>query len=185
MVQPDPGIKKVTLKQKDLAAMYTQGGESLNQYFVRYRIVNEASTQTSAWSQIYSVNGTSVGATAFGVEGYNIISDGTTITATWKLPQEVVSTPFDVYVRWHESNTKPTSSAGWTPWQYVSETTSSTVSMLNPKPESPSETAPYKWCQIYVQRVTFPKIVSEPAKLFETSYFTTRSTTNSGIVTNQ
>lgn len=177
MVQPDPNIKKVTLRQKDIGAMYTNQDDEQNpvdKYFVRYRVVSEDGTKNSRWSQIYSVDGSNVIAGGT-IIGYTVLSNAQTVSVSWKLDSAVFGTPFDVYVRWNESATKPTEEdAGWSNWSFITETTSSSASInvLNNK----------KWVQVYVQRQTFPKVRTPIASLFTSSIYSTRSTTDSGLV---
>lgn len=174
MAKPDPGIKKVTLKQKDIGAMYTNPDESLDKYYLRYRIVSEDGTQTSRWSQTYSVDGNSAVTVGY-VSGYTVLSNGSTISVNWKLESGVFGTPFDAYVRWSDYATRPDeNTAGWTDWAFVSEVTSSSFSVNVPTGK--------KWVEVYVQRQTFPKVRTDAAKLFQSSIYSTRSTTDSGLV---
>jgi hypothetical protein len=177
MAQPDPGIRKVTLRQKDIGAMYTNQDDEMNpvdKYFLRYRIVSEDGTKTSRWSQIYSVDGSNV-VDSGTLIGYTVLSNATVISVSWKLDSKVFGTPFDVYVRWNESSTKPTEEdAGWSAWEFASETTSSSASVNTPSNK--------RWVQVYVQRQTFPKIRTAVASLFTSSVYSTRSTTDSGLV---
>lgn len=174
MATPDPNIRKVTLRQKDIGAMYTNPDLALDKYYLRYRIVSEDGTQQSRWSQIYAVDGSSAVTNGY-VSGYTVLSNGTTITVSWKLEAGVFGTPFDAYVRWNNDPTRPdTNDLSWSDWEFISEVTSSSFA-VNIEPGA-------KWVQIYIQRQTFPKVRSDAAKLFESTVYTTRSTTDSGLV---
>lgn len=177
MAQPDPNIKKVTLRQKDIGAMYTNQDNQqhpVDKYFLRYRIVSEDGSKNSRWSQIYSVDGNNV-VDSGTLIGYTVLSNGTVISVNWKLDSKVFGTPFDVYVRWNESATRPDENdLGWSAWEFISETTSSSTSINTPTGK--------KWVQVYVQRQTFPKVRTTVASLFTSSISSTRSTTDSGLV---
>lgn len=174
MAKPDPGIKKVTLRQKDIGAMYTNPDESLDKYYLRYRIISEDGTQFSRWSQTYGIDGNSVLSGGL-VSGYTLLSDATTITVSWQIDDGVFGTPFDAYVRWSEDATKQNAEdMTWSAWTFASETTSSTFSTNIPSGK--------KWVQVYVQRQTFPKVRTNAAKIFESTVYSTRSTTDSGLV---
>lgn len=174
--KPDSGIKKVTLTQNDIGAMYTES-QTVNKYFVRYRIVSDDGALTSKWSQIHSIDaGTVVGPT-FG-EGYTVVSDGNSMTVSWKLDNNVYGSSFDAYARWNEKATRPLDGdAGWSSWGLVAETSLSSFS---------AKVATGKvWVQFYLQRRTFPQTKTEAAKIFQTAIYPTRSTTDGGPLAQQ
>jgi hypothetical protein len=174
MAKVDPGTKKVTLKQKDIGSMYTNPDESLDKYYLRYRIISEDGTQQSRWSQIYSVDGASAVTIGY-VSGYTVLSNGSVISVSWKLESGVFGTLFDTYARWSDSATRPgENDVSWSDWAFVSEVSSSGFSI--------NVESGMKWVQVYVQRQTFPKIRTDAAKLFQSAIYTTRSTTDSGLV---
>lgn len=180
---PDSGIKKITLPQGEIGAMYADastiegGSPNVNKYFVRYRIVSEDGTMNSKWSQIHSIDAATFSGNSFG-DGYTVVSNGTSMTVSWKLDSNTYGPSFDAYARYNSSAVRPDENdEGWSEWIFVSETS---LSSFSTEIQSGS-----KWVQFYLQRKTFPKIKSDAAGVFETIIYPTRSTTDGGLLTQQ
>lgn len=111
MATPDDGIKKVVVSQSELPYLSKDGT-----YYVRYRIISENKTDTSAWSQIYSVTPNSV-ITVLGNSTQSVVplykSDGSTINLTWNIPSSLVADNFDIFVNWSTTSDYSSGTSGW------------------------------------------------------------------------
>lgn len=169
-------IKNVSLPQKDAGLIYTNHTNPTNlidEYRLRYRIVSEDKSLVSEWSNVISIPILS-NIIPEGSIKYTTLSDGETITINWDIDEKIAGSGFHVYARWNSSNTLPTENdPGWTGWSFIMESVSTSASV-----KANTE----RWIQIYVQRKTSPKAMTDIAKVLKTTVLSTRATTNSGRV---
>lgn len=167
----DKNIRKVIIPPENLLAVNVPDDPLANtsQYFVRYRVVSEDKTRTSAWSPIYKVRARSVpdivnGATV----NYSVFSNGDRITLNWTPPNNLKIATYDIYVQWKDSSNNETS------YEYAgtSSTNSFNVAVLSGKTN----------VRFWIQAATFPKIKSQAALLTETAYHTTAYLISGGSI---
>jgi hypothetical protein len=139
--------------------------------------VADKGSDVSNWSQIYSIDAATVLGNGI-ADGYTVISNGTSMTVSWKLDSNTYGATFDAYARWNESSIRPDEQdSGWSEWMFVAEASLSSFSVKIPTNK--------KWVEFYLQRKTFPQAKTDAAKVFQTSIYPTRSTTDGGLLTQQ
>lgn len=175
----DPGTKKVIIKNSQIGSMFVDPANNISNYYIRYRIVSDDGLLISKWSQTYAVDAEGISASAgFQTLGHTVFSNGETLSVSWHLKENVYASGFDVYVRWNEDASIPSDSASsWEDWTFVSEVESAGASVNIP--------AGKKWAQVYVQLKTFPKSLSDSVKILLTPVYSTRSSTDSGSITEE
>lgn len=180
----DAGTQNVIVPVNLAGPVYIESSTA-SKYYLRFRIVSDDGIKYSKWSQNFSVNYSNVVASAgFQTLGHTFFSDASTISIAWHLKENVYAAGFDVYARWNDDATKPTTSdSSWTAWQFISEADSSGASIIIPTTPLPSPPTKPKWVQIHIQLRSFPKIISNDIKILETDVYSTRATINSGLVT--
>jgi len=94
--------------------------DSQNKHHLRFRIVTEDLSKTSAWSPIYKVSA----ATVVAVNG-SLLSSGDVITFAW---DDANARPeYDIFI-----STRPTGGSSYSPYQYHGTTPIHTYSILKP-----------------------------------------------------
>jgi hypothetical protein len=163
----DKNIKKVILPPEKLLSANVEAGSLVAKYLVRYRIISEDKTRTSAWSQKYAVEARTVqniinNATV----PYKIFSNGDRLTLSWTTPSTLTAPTFDIYVSWSTDNSV------WTEYSFAGTvpTGSFTLAVESGK----------KYVKLWTQITTFPKNKSNAAKLFETASTSTAYRINGG-----
>lgn len=163
----DKNIKKVILPPSKLLSANVEEGSLVAKYLVRYRVISEDKSRTSAWSPKYAVEARTVqniidGATV----PYTIFSNGDRLTLSWTTPQALTSPTFDIYVSWSVDNST------WTDYEFAGTAAaeSFTVAVESGK----------KYVKFWNQITTFPKNRSNAAKLFETDSTSTAYRINGG-----
>lgn len=152
----DKNIKKVIVPPSRLLSANAESGSAAAKYLVRYRVISEDKSRTSAWSQKYAIESRTVQTIINGATvPHTIFSNGDRITLSWTTPEQLTSPSFDIYVRWSVDN------VAWDPWEFSGTATaeSFTVAVKSGK----------KYVQLWTQITTFPKNKSDAAKLFETT----------------
>lgn len=169
-------IKKASIAQKDIGVIYTDHTDPLNpidEYRIRYRVVSDDKTLVSEWSNIISIPILSNIIPENSIK-HTALSNGTVTTINWDIDEKIFGSGFHVYARWNTSDTLPEEDhPAWTDWSFVMESVSTSASV-------PANNA--NWIQIYVQRKTSPKTMTDIAKVLKTQIYSTRSTTNSGRI---
>lgn len=165
----DKNIKKVILPPSKLLSANVEAGATVAKYLVRYRVISEDKTRTSAWSPKYAVEARTVqNIIKNATVPYKIFSNGDRLTLSWTTPQELTSPSFDIYVRWSVDNVTWDDNS----WIFAGTATteSFTIAVESGK----------KWVQLWTQISTFPKNKSNAAKLFETTATKTAYIINGG-----
>lgn len=163
----DKNIKKVILSQEKMLSANVEAGSDIAKYLVRYRVISEDKTRTSAWSPKYAVEARTVqNIINDATVPYTVFSNGDRLTLTWTTPSELTAPTFDVYVSWSTDNSTFTD-------YYFAGTASSqsfTAAVESGK----------KYVKFWTQITTFPKNKSNAAKLFETTSTSTAYRINGG-----
>jgi hypothetical protein len=163
----DKNIKKVILPPSKLLSANVEEGSLVAKYLVRYRIISEDKTRTSAWSPKYAVEARTVRSIINdAIVPYTIFSNGDRITLSWTTPEALTSPTLDIYVSWSENNST------WDAYEFAGtvSTDSFTLAVESGK----------KYVQLWAQITTFPKNKSNAAKLFETTKTSTAYRINGG-----
>jgi len=151
----DKNIKKVILPPSKLLSANVEEGSLVAKYLVRYRIISEDKTRTSAWSPKYAVEARTVQSIINNATvPYTISSNGDRVTLSWTTPAELTSPTLDIYASWSENNST------WTPYAFAGTTASDSFTLAVESGK--------KYVQLWAQITTFPKNKSNAAKLFET-----------------
>lgn len=167
----DKNIKKVIIPPENLLAINVPDDPLANtsQYFVRYRVVSEDKTRTSAWSPIYKVRARTVPDILNGqTVNYSIFSNGDRITLNWTPPNNLKISTYDIYVQWKDGAGTATEYA----YAGTSSTNSFNVAVLAGKQN----------VRFWIQAATFPKIKSQAALLVETAYRSTAYVISGGSI---
>ena len=163
----DKNIKKVILSPDKLLSANVEEGSLVAKYLVRYRIISEDKTRTSAWSPKYAVESRTVQNIIGPVTvPYTIFSNGDRLTLSWTTPDTLTSPTFDIYVSWSTDNSV------WTDYSFAGTVSadSFTIAVQSGK----------KYVKFWTQITTFPKNKSNAAKLFETTSASTAYRINGG-----
>ena len=165
----DKNIKKVILPPEKLLSANVEAGSMVAKYLVRYRVISEDKTRTSAWSPKYAVEARTVqNIINSATVPYTVFSNGDRLTLSWTTPDTLTAPTFDIYVNW--SSDKDTwDDNAWT-FAGTASSESFTVAVLSGK----------KYVKFWTQITTFPKNKSEAAKLFETVATSTAYRINGG-----
>lgn len=163
----DKNIKKVIIPPEKLLSANVEEGALVAKYLVRYRVISEDKTRTSAWSPKYAVEARTVqNIIGESVVPYTIFSNGDRLTLSWTTPDVLTSPTFDIYVSWSEDNST------WDDYIFAGTASaeSFTIAVESGK----------KYVKFWTQISTFPKNKSNAAKLFETSSSSTAYRINGG-----
>jgi hypothetical protein len=152
----DKNIKKVILPPSKLLSANVEEGSLVAKYLVRYRIISEDKTRTSAWSPKYAVEARTVRSIINDATvPYTIFSNGDRITLSWTTPEALTSPTLDIYVSWSADNST------WTAYDFAGTTSTDSFTLAVESGK--------KYVQLWAQITTFPKNKSNAAKLFETT----------------
>jgi hypothetical protein len=163
----DKNIKKVILPQSKLLSANVEEGSSVAKYLVRYRVISEDKTRTSAWSPKYAVEARTISSIINNAAvPYTIFSNGDRLTLSWTTPDALVSPTFDIYVSWSVNNST------WSQYAFAGSVTAESFTIAVKSGE--------KYVKFWTQISTFPKNKSNAAKLFETSSVSTAYRINGG-----
>lgn len=163
----DKNIKKVILPSDRLLSANVEPGSLVAKYLVRYRIISEDKSRTSAWSPKYAVEARTVqGIIGSSVVPYTVFSNGDRLTLSWTTPSSLSVPTFDIYVSWSVDDST------WTEYAFagIASTESFTLAVESGQ----------KYVKFWTQITTFPKNKSDAAKLFETSSKSTAYKINGG-----
>lgn len=163
----DKNIKKVILPPSKLLSANVEEGSLVAKYLVRYRVISEDKTRTSAWSPKYAVEARTVRSIINDIAvPHTIFSNGDRITLSWTTPESLKSPTVDVYVSWSADNVT------WTDYLFegTAASDSFTIAVESGK----------KYVQLWAQITTFPKNKSNAAKIFETAKTSTAYRINGG-----
>lgn len=151
----DKNIKKVILPPSKLLSANVEEGSQIAKYLVRYRVISEDKSRTSAWSPKYAVEARTVQNIIGNVTvPYTIFSNGDRLTLSWTTPETLTSPTFDIYVSWSTDNST------WTSYEFAGTAAAESFTVA----VEPGE----KYVKFWNQITTFPKNKSNAAKLFET-----------------
>jgi hypothetical protein len=169
----DKNIQKVTVSQENISQV-----ESTGKYVFRYRVKNKNDFVFSDWSKEYRVplsstisslvdaNPIKYSLTQLGT-GSGVQENSGKIALSWTMPESIKFNKFDVYFKWYEGTTQPTTETqNATDWQRFSKVVEGPY--IDEKiPEG------YDWVQIAVTCAGFPKfsgtdIDGESLLLFKT-----------------
>jgi hypothetical protein len=163
----DKNIKKVILPPSKLLSANVEEGSLIAKYLVRYRVISEDKTRTSAWSPKYAVEARTVqNIINSATVPYTIFSNGDRLTLSWTTPDALKSPTFDIYVSWSENNST------WTEYSFAGTAAAESFTVAVKSGQ--------KYVKFWNQITTFPKNKSNAAKLFETDSTSTAYRINGG-----
>jgi hypothetical protein len=176
----DKNIKKVILPQSKLLSANVEEGSSVAKYLVRYRVISEDKTRTSAWSPKYAVEARTVSSIINNATvPYKIFSNGDRLNLSWTTPKEITSPTFDVYVSWSNNGLDGSWQDGEIPEDAETPATNPPVT-VSEQSFSVAVEPGKKYVKMWVQLTTFPKNRSNAAVLFETDPTPTAYKINGG-----
>jgi hypothetical protein len=170
----DKNIQKVTLGQEVIPQIENSGS-----YLFRYRVKNKNDFAFSDWSKEYKVpltqtisslveeNPIKYSLTQLGT-GEGVQGTSGKVALSWTMPESIKFNKFDIYVKWYDGTTQPTSEAqnalAWT--RIPKEIDGPYIDLKIPEG--------YDWVQIAVTALGFPKFVGtdiddEPLLLLKTA----------------
>lgn len=90
-------IQKITIARKDIEAISTSGN-----YFLKYRIVADGGSKTSAWSPVYALNlGNVWGTGTYSASGTVLVQNNSNagyIDISWQLLEGLQIAAYDIYI---------------------------------------------------------------------------------------
>jgi hypothetical protein len=156
----DAGIKKVTIAGSTLPPIIVTNATDVGKYYLKFRVVSEDRSKRSAYSPVTIIDGVDVSGNDVKCQYY---SDEQSFRINWTVPDIVKQTTYDVYVKWFDGATPPST------WTYHSTVTSAQATLKIPATNKAN-------VQIMVQTETDPHIVNAPAKIFQTGSLSTSQT---------